>query len=149
MHKPSPTITGDQSKINKGLPKLGLIPGDGGAWFMQRLIGYQKAAELTLTGKVIDAQEAEALGIVLQVVEPKMLMDTVNKMALEMASKPVAALRLTKRLMKTAQRTQLADFLDMCAAYQGMAHQEPEHLNAVNQLIDKMNKPSSRQHKEK
>lgn len=136
-------IASNKAKFGETFINLGLIPGDGGAWFMQRLIGYQKAAELTLTGRVIDAQEAEVLGIVLQVVEAGSLMRTANRMALEMASKPVAALRLTKRLMKTAQRTQLADFLDICAAYQGIAHQEPEHLNAVNQLIDKMNKQNS------
>ena len=41
---------------------LGIIPGDGGAWFLQRLVGYQRAAELTLTGRLVSAQEALALG---------------------------------------------------------------------------------------
>ncbi|WP_299493213.1 enoyl-CoA hydratase-related protein [uncultured Shewanella sp.] len=135
-------VASNKAKFGETFINLGLIPGDGGAWFMQRLIGYQKAAELTMTGRIIDAQEAKALGIVLKVVESDSLLIEANKLAQEMANKPAAALRLTKRLMKTAQRTQLADFLDICAVYQGMAHQEPEHLNAVNLLIDKMNKSS-------
>ncbi|WP_299006190.1 enoyl-CoA hydratase-related protein [uncultured Shewanella sp.] len=135
-------IASNKAKFGETFINLGLIPGDGGAWFMQRLIGYQKAAELTFTGRIIDAQEAKELGIVLKVVEPRLLMETVNELALEVANKPAAALRLTKRLMKMAQRTQLPDFLTICAAFQGMAHQEPDHLRAVNQLIDKMNKPS-------
>lgn len=53
------------AKFGETFVNLGIIPGDGGAWFMQRLIGYQKAAELTFTGRVISALEAKELGIVL------------------------------------------------------------------------------------
>ncbi|MCG8427094.1 MAG: enoyl-CoA hydratase-related protein, partial [Chromatiales bacterium] len=42
---------------------LGIIPGDGGAWFLQRLVGYQKAAELTFTGRMVKADEALELGL--------------------------------------------------------------------------------------
>ncbi|WP_298774615.1 enoyl-CoA hydratase-related protein [uncultured Shewanella sp.] len=140
-------VASNKAKFGETFINLGLIPGDGGAWFMQRLIGYQKAAELTMTGRIIDAQEAKELGIVLKIVEPDSLLAEANTLALEMANKPAAALRLTKRLMKMAQRTQLPDFLEICAAFQGMAHQEPDHLRAVSQLIDKMNKPSSKPYK--
>ena len=46
------------------------------------------------------------------------------------------ATRLTKRLMKMAQRTELRDFLDICACFQGMSHNEPEHLEVVNRMLD-------------
>ena len=131
-------IVSSKAKFGETFVNLGLIPGDGGAWFLQRLVGYQKAAELAFSGRVIDAQEAKECGIALEVVAPEALMSRVNAMAIEMASKPVAALRFTKRLMKMAQRTELADFLDICAAYQGMCHHEPEHLTAVNKLLEKM-----------
>jgi len=61
-------------------------------------------------------------------------------LAEEMAGKPTASLRLTKRLMKLAQRTELPDFLDICAVFQGMCHNNPEHLVAVNQMLEKMAK---------
>ena len=114
---------------------LGLIPGDGGAWFLQRLIGYQQAFELTLSGRIIDAAEAKALGVVLEVVEPAQLMTRAQELAARLARQPAKALRLTKRLMKMAQRMELKDFLDLSASFQGMCHHEPEHLAAVQRLL--------------
>jgi len=133
-------IASTKAKFGETFVNLGIIPGDGGAWFMQRLIGYQKAAELTFTGRVIDAHEAKEIGIVLDVVAPESLLKRVNQLAGEIAAKPVASLRLTKRLMKLAQRTELPDFLDICAVFQGMCHNNPEHLSAVNTMIEKLAK---------
>ena len=103
-------VASSKAKFGETFANLGIIPGDGGAWFMQRLIGYQKAAELTFTGRVIGADEAKDLGIVLDVVEPDALDDKVMAMATDIAAKPVAAMRKTKRLMKLAQRTETAGF---------------------------------------
>ena len=114
---------------------LGLIPGDGGAWFLQRLIGYQQAFELTLSGRIINATEAKALGIVLEVVEPAQLLARARELAAGFARQPPRAVRLTKRLMKMAQRMELKDFLDLCAAFQGMCHNEAEHLEAVQRML--------------
>lgn len=133
-------IASSKAKFGETFVNLGIIPGDGGAWFMQRLIGYQKAAELTFTGKVIDAEEAKKIGVVLDVVAPENLLAHVNELANEIATKPVASLRLTKRLMKLAQRTELPDFLDICAVFQGMCHNNPEHLTAVNAMLEKLAK---------
>lgn len=133
-------IASEKAKFGETFLNLGIIPGDGGAWFMQRLIGYQKAFELTLTGRVIDANEAKALDIVLDVVAPDQLMPAALALAERIASQPPKATRLTKRLMKMAQRTELKDFLDVCASYQGMCHNEPEHLEAVNRMLLSMNK---------
>lgn len=133
-------LASTKAKFGETFVNLGIIPGDGGAWFMQRLIGYQKAAELTFTGRVINATEAKEIGIVLDTVEPEMLMPRVLELAADIASKPTASLRLTKRLMKMAQRTELPDFLDICAVFQGMCHNNPEHLDAVNMMLEKLKK---------
>ncbi len=102
---------------------------------MQRLIGYQQAFELTLTGRIVSADEAKALGIVLDVVEPEHLLPTALDLAGRIAAQPPKALRLTKRLMKMAQRMELKDFLDLCASFQGMCHNEAEHLEAVHRML--------------
>ncbi|MCE8029339.1 enoyl-CoA hydratase [Halomonas daqingensis] len=133
-------IASSKAKFGETFLNLGIIPGDGGAWFMQRLIGYQRAFELTLSGRVIDAEEAREYGIVLEVTEPEALMGKVNELAARIAAQPPKATRLTKRLMKMAQRTELKDFLDLCAVFQGMCHNEPEHLAAVNAMLEKMAK---------
>lgn len=131
-------IASDKARFGETFLNLGIIPGDGGAWFMQRLIGYQRAFELTLTGRIVDAKEAKELGIVLDVVSPDELMPTALAMAQRIASQPPKATRLTKRLMKIAQRMELKDFLDLCACFQGMSHNEPEHLDAVNRMLETM-----------
>ncbi|GAA5315668.1 MAG: crotonase/enoyl-CoA hydratase family protein [Candidatus Pelagadaptatus aseana] len=133
-------IASSKAKFGETFVNLGIIPGDGGAWFLQRLIGYQKAAELTLTGRIIDADEAKQLGIVLEITEPDNLLARAQHLAGEMASKPPHAVRMTKRLMKMAQRQELPDFLDLCAAFQGMCHNNEDHLLAVENLLSKMAK---------
>ncbi len=130
-------IASERAKFGETFLNLGIIPGDGGAWLMQRLIGYQRAFELTLSGRVIDAAEAQALGIVLEVTRPEDLLPAAAKMAARFASQPPKATRLTKRLMKMAQRMQLKDFLDLCGVFQGMCHNEPEHLQAVHDFLAK------------
>ena len=130
-------IASSKAKFGETFLNLGIIPGDGGAWFMQRLIGYQQAFELTLSGRIVGAEEAKQLGIVLELVEPEQLMPRAQELAARFASQPPKALRLTKRLMKMAQRMELKDFLDLCATFQGMCHNEPEHLEAVNRMLDK------------
>ena len=116
---------------------LGIIPGDGGAGFLQRLVGYQRAAELTLTGRLVSAPEALNLGILLEVLEPDQLLGRALDLAALIASKPPRASRMTKRLLKHAQRGSLSDFLDLCACFQGMAHHTDDHIEAVNAFLEK------------
>lgn len=116
---------------------LGIIPGDGGAWFLQRLVGYQKAAELTLTGRMLKSDEALQMGLFLDVVAPEDLLHRARELASRIAAKPPQALRLTKRLMKLAQRSELPDFLELCASYQAMAHHTADHKEAVTAFLEK------------
>ena len=90
---------------------------------------------MTLTGRIVTADEAKALGIVLEVLEPENLLPRARELAARIAAQPAKALRLTKRLMKMAQRMELKDFLDLSAAFQGMCHNETEHLAAVRAML--------------
>ena len=131
-------IASTRAKFGETFLNLGIIPGDGGAWFMQRQIGYQRAFELTLSGRIIDAEEALTLGVVLEVAEPDALLEAALVHAKRIAAQPPKATRLTKRLMKMAPDMQLKAFLDVCATFQGMCHNEPEHLEAVNRMLENM-----------
>ncbi|MCV6587802.1 MAG: enoyl-CoA hydratase-related protein [Marinobacterium sp.] len=130
-------IGSTRALLGETFVNLGIIPGDGGAWFLQRLIGYQKAAELTLTGRTIDAQEAHELGILLEVTEPEQLLPRAMELAQRMAAKPPQALRMTKRLLKAAQRQELPDFLDTCALMQGICHNTEDHAEAISAFLEK------------
>lgn len=130
-------IGASSAKMGETFVNLGIIPGDGGAWFLQRLIGYQKAAELTLTGRVFGAAEAKELGVLLDVVAPEKLMECVNELAQQIAAKPPQALRMSKRLLKTAQKMELPEFLEHCALMQGICHNTNDHMEAVTAFVEK------------
>ncbi len=137
-------IAAKNAKMGETFINLGIVPGDGGAWFLQRIVGYQRAAELTFSGRVIDADEAQILGIVLEVVESEDLLAAAIKYAKNYAEKPPQALRYTKRLIKLAQdagqsgqENNLSDFLDECGFLQGLCHNTHDHLEAVNAFIEK------------
>ena len=130
-------IASTRATVSEAFINMGITPGDGGAWFLQRLIGYQRAAELTFTGRLVSAYEALSLGLFLEVVEPETLMARARELARKIAAKPPQAQRLTKRLMKLAQRSELPDFLDLCACFQAMAHHTSDHLEAVSAFLEK------------
>lgn len=128
-------IASRDARFGETFINLGLIPGDGGAWFLQRLIGYQKAADLTLSGRIFDAEEALRLGLILEAAKPDQVLPRARELAAEMAAKSPHTLRLTKRLLKQALRTELPDFLDLCASFQGMVHHSDDHLDAVKAFL--------------
>ena len=130
-------LAANESVMGETFINLGIIPGDGGAWFLQRLVGYQRAAELTFTGRVLKADEAKAAGVVLETVSGPELAARARDFARSIAAKPPQALRMTKRLMKNAQRMDLPDFLELCAVFQGICHNTPDHLEAIMAFLEK------------
>jgi enoyl-CoA hydratase/carnithine racemase len=124
------------ARFGETFVNLGLIPGDGGAWFLQRLVGYQRAAELTFSGRIIDAQEALQLGLLLEIVAPEALLARATELASDYAAKPPQALRMSKRLLKAAQRLELGDLLDLSASYQASCHHTQDHRRAMDAMLD-------------
>ena len=115
---------------------LGILPGDGGAWILPRVVGWQRAAELAFTARVIGAAEAAAMDVLLEVVEPHELVDRARELASTIASKPSHSIRLTKRLLRHARHMDLPAFLDLTAAYQAIAHADPQHRTAVRAFLE-------------
>lgn len=110
---------------------LGIIPGDGGAWLLPRVVGWQRAAELAFTARTIDAAEAKDLGILLEVSEPDQLMPRATALADLIASKPAHSIRLAKRLLRHARSMDLSGFLEFSAALQAVSHHTEAHHQAV------------------
>lgn len=116
--------------------EMGIIPGDGGAWLLPRVVGWQRATELSMTARSIDADEAVKLGILLWVVPENKLEDKVMKLARTIASKPRPAVVLAKRLLRQSRTMDLDQFLEFSAALQAVAHSTPEHDAAVNKYVE-------------
>lgn len=130
-------VASEKALFAESFVKVGLIPGDGGAWFLPRVIGLSRANEMAYTGEPVDAQTALAWGMVSTVVAPDELMTAANELAKRIAVNPPTALRMTKRLIKEGEHSQLEALLEMSASLQALAHQTKDHEEAVDAIINK------------
>jgi len=116
---------------------LGIIPGDGGAWFLPRVVGWQRAAELAFTARIVTASEAVDMGILLEAVEPDDLVPRARTIADQIAAKPPHSVRLTKRLLRHARSMELDGFLDISAALQSVSHHTEDHREAMEAFFER------------
>lgn len=130
-------VASDNAKFAESFVKLGIIPGDGGAWLLPRIVGFSKATELALTGEMIDAAEALRIGLVSEVVSPEELIATARRIADKIAANPPHAVRMTKRLLREGQTAELKNILEMSAAMQALAHATADNDEAINAFMEK------------
>ena len=130
-------IAAADAKFGVTFLKLGLIPGDGGAWLLPRTIGMSRASELLFTGDVISARQACEWGLVSQVVEGDVLMTAAIAMAEKIAKQPPHALRLAKSLLRHGQTTSYDTLMEMSAASQAIIHLTEDHMEGVDALLEK------------
>lgn len=130
-------VASEKALFAESFVKVGLIPGDGGAWFLPRVIGISRANEMAFTGEPVNAQTALAWGMVSRVVPPEELMNAATELAKRIAANPPSALRMTKRLLKEGEHSRLDTLLELSASLQSLAHQTKDHVEAVNAIIEK------------
>ena len=130
-------IASNTATFAESFVKVGIIPGDGGAWLLPRVVGRSKAAEMAFTGEALTAREALACGLVSQVVEPGELMAAAHKLAERIAINPPAVMRMTKRLLREGENSTLESLLELSAGYQAIAHKTAEHKEAVMAFVEK------------
>ncbi|MCY4756582.1 crotonase/enoyl-CoA hydratase family protein [Pelomonas aquatica] len=130
-------IAADKALFAESFVKLGIVPGDGGAWLLPRVIGLPKASLMAFTGDTIDAAKAEQWGLVAQVVPAAELEQEALALAQRIAANPAHALRLTKRLLREGQHMRLDSLLELSAAYQALAHHTEDHHESVNAFLEK------------
>jgi enoyl-CoA hydratase/carnithine racemase len=130
-------IASEKATFAESFVKVGIVPGDGGAWLLPRAVGLSKASEMAFTGEALNAQEALACGLVSRVVPPEQLMETALALARKIAANPGGVLRMTKRLLREGQQSTLESLLEISASYQAIAHMEPDHHEAVKAFVEK------------
>ena len=125
------------ARFAESFVKLGIIPGDGGAWFLPRVIGQARATHMTLTGEMVDAERALEWGMVSEVTAPEDLMTRALEIAEAIAKNPPLAVRASKQLLRESNNLQLPDMLNACAQIQSHLHQSADHLEAVKAFLEK------------
>lgn len=129
-------IASDKAKFGVTFLKIGIIPGDGGAWLLPRTIGMSRAAELFYTGNVIDARTAADWGLVSRVVPHADLQEATFDLARQIAVQPPHALRITKMLLRQGRKVDYDTMLEMSAATQALSHLTEDHIEGVSALLE-------------
>lgn len=119
---------------------VGLIAGDGGTWYLPRLIGVSRALELFWTGRVIDAGEAERIGLVTRAVADDELLPATYALARTIAAQPFEAVRAYKRAVYQGMTMDLAAHLDMVSSHTAILRDTPEHRDRVEAFLARRRK---------
>jgi enoyl-CoA hydratase/carnithine racemase len=131
-------IAAQSATFAESFVKLGIIPGDGGAFLLQRIVGQSQAVIMTFTGEAIDTTRALACGLVSQVVPHEQLLPTAMALAAKIAANPGDALRMAERLMRESVHSQLDTVLELSAAFQVLAHSSADHREKLLQAVAAM-----------
>lgn len=125
------------AKLGSTFVKVGLVPGDGGAYFLARTIGFPRALEMVLTGRIVTAEEGLGMGLVHAVVERDALMDEAKARARLIAANAPLAVQLTKRAAYRSWDQDMDTALELAASFQGMAQNTEDHKEAVDAILGK------------
>lgn len=125
------------AKLGETYINLGLPPGNGGTYFLPRLVGSGMAAELALTGEVIGAAQAHQIGLVNKVVEPDELLPTAVSLARTIAAKSWRAVEATKQALRSSWQTDLGTSLAQSFWAVAALHYGPDLTEGINAFLEK------------
>lgn len=130
-------IASESAVFSENFLQMGLIPADGGAWFLPRVVGTSRAYEMTFTCERVDAATALQIGLVSHVVADGDLLAEARALAARITNKPPQTLRLAKRLLRESMRLPLPESLELAASMQAIAQSTEDHLEAVAAFREK------------
>ena len=125
------------ARFSEGYVKVGLIPGDGGTYFLPRLVGTARALELLWTGDFFTAEQAAEMGLVNRVYPADQLMAEVSAFAARLAGGPSVAIRTTKRAVYQGLRMDLRTHLDLLSSHMGFIRQTEDHREGARAFVEK------------
>lgn len=130
-------IAADSARFSEGYVKLGLVPGDGGAFLLPRLVGLPRALELLWTGDMISARDAWQMGLVNRVVPGENLLEETYRLANKIAQGPPLAIRMIKRAVYQGLKSDLKTSLDLISSHMAIITETLDHREGVNALLEK------------
>ena len=132
-------VASEEASFLQAFVRIGLVPDSGSSFFLPRLIGMARAAEMMFLAEPIPAQRALELGLVNRVVPPDQLLPAARELAVRLAELPTKAIGQTKRQLNLALAGSLEVVLEEEAAGQAMASQTHDHLEGVRAFLEKRN----------
>jgi enoyl-CoA hydratase len=130
-------IASEKAKFGQTETNIGIIPGGGGTQRLPRLIGVCKAKELIYTGDIINAEQADRLGLVNRVVPMGELMPAAKELARKIATKSAAALRLAKTAINRGMQTNLENGLKYEYELYSLALSLEDRVEGVSAFLEK------------
>ncbi|MFZ9049285.1 MAG: crotonase/enoyl-CoA hydratase family protein [Steroidobacteraceae bacterium] len=130
-------LASDRASFAVTFLKVGLIPGDGGAWLLPRVVGHAKAAEMLFTGESLDATAAAACGLVSRVVPHDELMAAATTLARRIAAQPGQALRLAKSLLRQGRESSYDQLMELSATAQALCHLSSDHVEGLDAVLER------------
>lgn len=135
-------VVARSARFCTGYVLVGLVPGDGGAWFLPRVVGLPVALDLLLTGRLVDAPEALALGMATRVVDDTEVRTAALALAEELAARPTALIQMIKRATYESADCDLRTSLDLVSAHMGVIRTTEGSREAMRRFVDQRARPA-------
>lgn len=129
------TIATDRAKFCAGFIRIGAVPDMGVTYFLAERVGMATAKQIALTGDILEARQALAMGLINQVESHEQISEAVLALATRMAKAPADALAWTKRNLNRARHLDLQSVLDLEAHIQPLMLLSEEHRRAIQKMF--------------
>ena len=130
-------IAGESASIGQTFNRIGLHPDWGGTYYVPRLVGPARAAELFFFAEMVPAVEAERIGLVNRVVADDEVMPVAREWARRLAAKPALPLRLAKRALQMSLAASVEEMLDYETGAQTDCFRSADALEGVRAFVEK------------
>jgi enoyl-CoA hydratase/carnithine racemase len=130
-------IAAEGATFASSFVKLGLVPGDGGAWILPRIIGMAHAKQMMMTGLPVDSAAALRMGLISALTAPAELDETAKRLARQILANPPHAVRFAKQLIGDCANLGLEEALARSAEVQAACHKTHDHREAVLAFLEK------------
>ena len=124
-------IAAESARFAETYVRVGLVPGNGGAWFLPRIIGMPRALEMLWSADFVDAEKALDYGLVNKVVPDDKLMEETRAYVEKLVNSSPISVRLIKRTMKAGLNMDLRSSLDMVSSHMILARSSEDHKEAI------------------
>jgi enoyl-CoA hydratase/carnithine racemase len=130
-------IAAESARFNEAFIRNGLVPADGSAWQLPKLVGMANALWMQFSGEAVDGQEAYRIGLANKVVPDDQLMKATLEMAGKLASGPVFAMGLLKQLIHQGYQQDLSQHLPLASRAQALTRTTYDHKEGVQAFLEK------------